>query len=143
MPNKPKVTDKLRTSLRQRGFRVTNQRMLILELLERSRTPLSALEIHQQLKMKLDRATVYRVLEVLEATELIRRIDFRHSHAHFELARAHDHHHIVCIKCGFAEDIAGCKIEGIEQSILRKSRRFGKIKEHSLEFFGVCKDCAD
>ena len=133
--------DNFRTMLSQRGFKVTKPRLLVLEILTKTNKPISPHEIHEKTKGKINRASVYRVLEILVASELVRRIDFRHNHPHYEFNKHDDHHHIICLSCGFSEEI-DCKISNLETSLLKKSKRFKEIKDHSLEFYGYCSKCS-
>jgi len=128
--------------LRKSGYKVTKPRLLLVDILERSKDPLSAQDILEMLGNKMDQATVYRTLKSLREKGLIRQIDFMHNHAHYELERNVDHHHLVCLTCGKMEDVHYCEVEETYKAILRQARHFSEIRQHSLEFFGVCKACA-
>ena len=140
MKKKGAETEQLRVKLRQRGFKVTRQRIRLLEVLSKAEGPLSPFEIYERTKGDMDRSSVYRVIEILVAADLVRRIDFRHNHPHYELNTNDDHHHIICLSCGYSEEIS-CKIGGIEKVLLKNSKTFSEIKDHSLEFYGYCYKC--
>ena len=53
-----------------------------------------------------------------------------------------DHHHLVCLRCGRIEDVAHCGVEAMQSAILRGSKHFTEIRQHALEFYGICKACA-
>lgn len=129
-------------SLRKAGYKATPQRLFLLRLLSMAKRPLSPQDIISKMKKEADPVTVYRILKDLKSAGFVRQIDFQHSHAHYELSDAEDHHHLICSKCGTSEDIEGCDVEDMGKSILRKSKHFGIIQRHSLEFFGICRNCS-
>lgn len=56
-----------------------------------------------------------------------------------EADQAH-HHHLVCRKCGRAEEIEGRAIERWATDVARK---YGYTDvDHTVEVFGICADCA-
>ncbi len=131
------------TLLRDRGSKATPGRIAILTILKKHNEPLSALEIHNKLQGALDKVTVYRVLDALLRMSIIRKVDFREQYARYELLEVRDHHHhLVCEDCGKVEDVEGCNPVLLEKDILSTSSSFAKVVDHSLEFFGVCKKCA-
>lgn len=130
-------------TLRTAGHRATSARLAILEVLERASQPLSTQRIYQAIRKDsgADQATVYRSLELLEASGIVRQVDLRHGHAHYELADQNDHHHLVCLHCGRIEDFEGCGVRDMVKKTLRQSKQFASVQEHSFELFGVCKSC--
>lgn len=57
--------------------------------------------LRQRSDRKISRATVYRILPLLEEGGLIRRVVFIDKHTHHENIYSHRHHeHLICIKCG-------------------------------------------
>ncbi len=137
----PKKED-FRAVLRKSGYKATPSRLAILGVFSKTKNPLSAQEIINSLPADFDQATVYRTLKSLKAKGVIRQIDLRHNHAHYELADIADHHHLICLGCGRIEDVHHCEVEAIQGTILRSSKHFAKIKTHTLEFYGTCKACA-
>ncbi|OGZ60127.1 MAG: hypothetical protein A3B96_01845 [Candidatus Spechtbacteria bacterium RIFCSPHIGHO2_02_FULL_43_15b] len=128
--------------LRSAGYKTTPPRVLLLELLDKAKSPMTIKEIMEKTGKEMDQATAYRALKKLEGAGLVSQIDFQHGHAHFELAATKEHHHhIVCVKCGKVEDFTHCDLEEFSKNISKKSRGFSSIKHHSLEFFGICKSC--
>lgn len=137
-----KPTPSFPATLRGQGHKATPGRIAILELLEMYERPLSAPEIYEALAKQLDKATVYRALYALVGTGILKKIDFGHRHAHYELvANKPHHHHLVCETCGSIEDIAGCA-KNVDRSVLAQSKTFASVEDHSLEFFGTCKKCS-
>ncbi|MBI2623408.1 MAG: transcriptional repressor [Candidatus Liptonbacteria bacterium] len=130
-----------RRMLREHGCKATPPRLLVLELLGKTKEPMSAQALIETLAGKTDQATVYRILKTLKHRGLIRQVDLRHNHAHYELSRGDEHHHLVCNHCGKIEDVRLCDVGATHQAILRHSKHFSKITQHALEFYGVCTSC--
>ena len=127
--------------LRKAGFRVTPTRLLVLVLLQQAKKPISPQDIIERVHSKADQATIYRILNAFKRIGIIRQIDFRHNHPHYELADVKDHHHVICAVCGYSEEITGCYVQAMQRVALRQAKKFTEIKEHSLEFYGVCAAC--
>jgi Fur family transcriptional regulator, ferric uptake regulator len=134
-------TDDLKPILRKAGFKATPSRLKLLALLEKSKHPLSPQEIIEALRDDCDPVTVYRTVYALKSKGIIRQVDLRHNHAHYELTGKTEHHHLVCTGCGKIEDVEECDVELIYGRVIEKSRGFGAIAEHALEFYGTCKAC--
>jgi Fe2+ or Zn2+ uptake regulation protein len=127
---------------RQAGCKATPARLAILNILKQTGKPLSVQQIQKKLEEGMaDQATVYRTVQTLQDIGLVKPIDFQHGHAHFELTFGPHHHHIVCTACGQVEDVIDCGVERMAKQALKNSKDFATIKQHSLEFFGVCRRC--
>jgi Fur family ferric uptake transcriptional regulator len=121
------------------GIRYTKPRKLIFEALEHLSKPVSANEINDYLKNKIDLTSVYRTLSLLVKSEMVNVILFGEGKKRYELKNKNEHHHhLVCEKCGDVEDV-----EMKESSLLKSVEERSKfvIKKHNLEFFGLCPDC--
>lgn len=128
--------------LREGGYKVTPGRVLLLKTLFGEEQPVTVSYLEKKLKNAVDKVTLYRALESMVASGIVREVDFRHGHAHYELeALRKHHHHIVCTNCGLVEDVA-CQTEPFVKQVAKKSKKFTTIADHSMEFFGVCKTCA-
>lgn len=127
--------------LRTAGLKVTEPRIAILSQFIKKHVPLSALEIQQALKGQgSDVVTVYRTLTSFEKAGILRTVDLRREAVYYELA-SHHHHHIICTTCGVFEDIEDCDIAALGKKALSNSKKFSSIKDHALEFFGLCRNC--
>jgi Fur family transcriptional regulator, ferric uptake regulator len=135
--------ESFKTVLRKSGYKATPSRIAILEIFKKSKKPLSAQEIIEQLPRRgTDQVTVYRTLKSFKEKGVVKQIDLRHNHAHYELANLAEHHHLICLRCGKVEDVRHCGVEAIESSVLKSSKHFAEIKQHALEFYGICKACS-
>ncbi len=136
--------DELMVLLQESELRITGHRMLVLQAVARSRQPITVHEIMTVLRKKedIDQATVYRNLSSLHEAGLLRRLDFNHGHAHYELETGRASHQLVCQKCETIEKIEGVSIDDAVKKMLKKSKKFKNTTTHSIEIYGVCKNCA-
>ncbi len=135
----------LKEQLHAAGFRATPSRLSIAEYLQKARTPLSTPALTAALvPQELDLATLYRTLNSFEEKGLVRRVTIDPRFASYEWVHdeGHHHHHLVCEQCGLIEEIPNCELEALEKQVLRQTSQFKEIRSHSLEFFGVCKQCS-
>lgn len=134
-------TDSFRQLLRKSGYKATPSRLAILGVFRANQKPLSAQAVIDYLPRGTDQVTVYRTLKSFKEKGIIKQIDLRHNHAHYELANIAEHHHLICLSCGKIEDVHHCDIEATEGAVLRSSKHFAEIRQHALEFYGICKAC--
>lgn len=139
--NQTEVRNKFQGLLRKSGSKATASRILVLRTLKKNKNPMSVQEVIDLLDKQMDQATVYRIFKALKEKGLIRQIDLRHNHAHYEIATDKEHHHLICTDCGRIEDVYDCEVKDAHSLILRHSKYFSKISQHALEFYGVCKVC--
>ena len=136
-----KNSKNLHSLLHESNFKVTPARLSLLRLLRMAKKPLSVQEIKERVGRTIDQATIYRTLKSFRDCGLVRQIDLHHSHSYYEMIEENDHHHLVCTRCGRIEDFIECYIDEITKVVLKKSKAFDRISEHSLELFGICKPC--
>ena len=128
--------------LRQKGHRLTPQRMLVLEAIEASDDHISAEEIHTQAHAKypyMSISTVYRTLVLLKELGLVAESDLGGGHFLYHPAGKAHHHHLVCRKCGKVRDIEASVVERLRGE-LRVRHSFNAELEH-MAIFGTCEAC--
>jgi len=126
---------------RQKGTPLTNQRRAVLEvLLQRTDHP-TADQVHEAVQGRIPRTsrrTVYRVLEMLVALGLARRVHHPGADTRFD-ARMERHHHLVCIRCNRVVDFEGFRFDGIA---LPRGKPHGfEISDVSVQLLGTCPAC--
>ena len=122
-------------------YRMTNQRQVILEEIQKVNTHPTADEVYEIVRRRLPRislGTVYRNLEILSACGLIQKIGPLSSQMRFD-GITKKHYHLRCIYCGSVEDAPIDPMENLENAICEKSNY--SIIGHKLEFIGICPKC--
>ena len=120
--------------LRGFGYRATPQRLAVLEALAAGR--------HQSMDELWGRCpgvglvTMYRTLELLSATGLVRRLDLGDG-PRYELAEDH-HHHMICESCGDVSEFDECPVDTGSLADLGF-----EVNAHSLEVYGRCAGCVE
>ena len=128
-------------NLRQSGYRLTPQRLLILQLLEEHGGHLSPLEIFEIAKSRMPgvtEATVYRSLDFLTRHGLALVAHIGSGKLVYE-STAHDHHHLICRDCGYTVEIEHDLLTALYTTFKEKT---GFLIDCShVTFFGYCPDC--
>lgn len=129
-------------TLQANGYRVTEPRRVVVEILatqRRALNPYQLFELARQRYAALGLVTVYRTLEKLEALGLIERVHQPGGcHAYLPAAVGHQHL-LLCLGCGRAEHFSGDDLDAL---ITRIAARTGyQIQEHWLQLFGLCAGC--
>lgn len=135
---------KIANKLKENNYKLTEQREAVLEvMLDNRGKHLSAEEVLMEAKQKMPNigiATVYRTLEKLASMDILYKTMFEGGKFRYELSDAdtHQHHHIVCLKCGniyeFEEDL----LNELERRL--EDRGFAVV-DHELKFYGYCPGC--
>ena len=115
--------------LRAEGYRLTPQRMMVLEAIEKSDDHIiSAEEIYSYAYAKypyINISTVYRTLELLKTLHLVTETDLGGGRFRYHPAGKAYHHHLVCHKCGRVQDIDATVFKRLRDELRVK---YGKLK---------------
>lgn len=128
-------------TLEKKEMRVTNQRKVILEELQKVKNHPTATEIYDMVRKKLPRislGTVYRNLELMTDHEVIQKLDFGEAQKRFD-GNPTLHYHINCVECGRVDDVEIPLKKDLEPLAARATQY--KITGHHVDFSGICKDC--
>ena len=130
--------------LKKAGFRITGHRLAVLRTVAGSKQALTVQALFDLLRNKyvIDQATVYRNLSSLNEAGLLRRLDFNHGHAHYELETGEPSYKIICSDCETIDTLDGAPFHDTVKKLTKKSSKFKKILSHSVEVYGTCKKCA-
>ncbi|MGH2992656.1 MAG: Fur family transcriptional regulator [Solirubrobacterales bacterium] len=107
MKSRDADTERAIAALRKSGYRVTPQRVAVHEALRDADRHVSADEVLNAVSGRLPNVslpTVYASLDALEEAGLVRRVAAGRGPALYD-ARATEHHHLVCRRCGAVEDL--------------------------------------
>ena len=139
--------------MRGQGRRMTHSRHAVLDALSERGEHLTAEEVFISASRRcpnIGLATVYRTLELMTNLGMVSKFDTGDDKARYEFAdptasKGH-HHHLVCTSCRRIVDYKDFIEE--ETELLRKteeglSKKYGfRINSHTIQFYGVCPDCA-
>jgi Fur family ferric uptake transcriptional regulator len=127
--------------LRERGYRVTGQRLAVLRAVT-GEPHLTADAVAATVRAELGTISlqaVYDVLEVLENVGLIRRIQPAGSPARFEARVSDNHHHVICRVCGRTADV-DCAV-GFAPCLTAADDMGYDIDEAEVIYWGRCPEC--
>jgi Fur family transcriptional regulator, ferric uptake regulator len=129
--------------LRDAGYKLTNARMTVLNILESHdghMTSAEVLEATESLTPEIGRASVFRALDLFTRLSIIRPtyINDSSTPTYVLLPDGH-HHHIICTSCDKVIEFEDCHLEMLESEL---ERRFDvQLTGHLLEFYGLCANC--
>jgi Fur family ferric uptake transcriptional regulator len=121
-------------------IRLTKQRQVILEELDRNRCHPSADEVFALVRERLPRislGTVYRNLELLAERGLVRRLGAAGEKRRYDVDRS-EHSHVWCRTCGRVDDVPGRAVVSIEGGPAVAGY---EIYGYRVEFEGRCPGC--
>jgi Fur family ferric uptake transcriptional regulator len=129
-----------------KGIRLTAQRRAVIEVIQEANRHLDAgtlLELARKRQPSIDRATVYRTIDLLKRLRLVDELDLMHLEGekhYYEVKTTREHIHLACFRCGRIEEFSSSIFEQLKSEI---SERAGfNIRVTRLEVGGACKTCA-
>ena len=128
--------------LKEKGLKVTPQRLAVYSALINTKSHPSAEAIHKMLiadNPSISLATVYKTLDSFKSAGLIKELNFCFEHSNYD-ADMSDHQHIVCTKCCHVFDVY-YKPDSSMRERVEKQSGF-KINDEQIVFYGICQDCA-
>ncbi len=123
-------------------MKITMQRKILLDELKKLKSHPTADEFFVILRKKLPKVSlgsVYRNLEALSSTGMIRKLECAGSQKRFD-GDTSDHYHMRCNACGKVCDYFGNGVSRIGE-VLKKVCEEESFIGCNLEFFGTCINC--
>ena len=137
--------ESIKGSLREKGVRLTRQRQILLELIDKTGDHLDAERLYglaKEVDPKLNRVTVYRTLKMLKTSGLVDELDLMHyggDQHYYETRLKQEHAHVVCLRCGRVEEFFGDVLQRLRKQI---ESHFGfQIVLARTEVGGYCAHC--
>jgi Fur family ferric uptake transcriptional regulator len=128
-----------------KGLRMTAQRRALLEIIQSATSHLDAaalLRLARERDASIDRATVYRTLELLKKLRLVDELDLMHLNGekhYYEVRGMRDHIHLACFQCGTITEVESPLFDRLKQEI---SGQYGfNITVVRMEVGGQCGNC--
>lgn len=125
--------------LQANNHSITNPRQVVFGLLER-KGPLTMHELTDALQHTVNRATIYRTIELFEKLGIVKRLQIGWKYK-LELSQTFSHHHhLSCLTCN--------KVVKFEESQALLASIYSvasdnnfSIQDHLLEIRGICPGC--
>jgi Fur family peroxide stress response transcriptional regulator len=141
MNHKYEKIDVFKELCRERGLRLTHQRLEIFSVLAEDGSHPSIEDIYNQVVPRLPMIsldTVYRTIATFEEYGLVRRVNFDGSKARFD-TNLSDHHHLVCLDCQRVVDFYWPSFDRLKMP--RDVAGWDGIDTRQAEIRGICPAC--
>ncbi len=118
--------EKVKDLLREKGLKVTSQRLMVLNILSaHGDEHLTVEEIYDLAKEEspeIGLATIYRTVQVLLELHVIEKVTFDDGFARYELngeetGSGHRHHHAICTQCGKVYSLETDLLDTLEKQV--------------------------
>lgn len=130
----------LTKKLKDKGYSLTKPRLVTFETLSSSMQPLTMQDLIRRTSRQIDRASVYRTIDVFEESGVTHRIysGWKYKLELSDIFQEH-HHHFTCSNCGAISTIHNQTVENVVKE-LAKVQKF-RLTSHQLELQGLCSKC--
>jgi len=128
--------------LREKGCRLTPQRIAILKTLSSNEEHLSVEKIYDRVKADFPStslATIYKTVTLLRKIGEVMELGFVDDSNRYDGIRPFPHPHLICTKCKKILDPDIPTLSEIPQELAQKTGYH--IVTHRLDFFGICPQC--
>lgn len=128
-------------TLKEKGLKLTPQRMLIVDIIHDAKGHLTAEEIigHVNSRMPgVNKSTIYRTLALLEQAGCVYKSEVGDEFIYHHAEEGH-HHHLVCSRCGKTIDCDEDLFAPVQTSLGEKYNFQADFKHIIMS--GVCGEC--
>jgi Fur family transcriptional regulator, peroxide stress response regulator len=128
--------------IRDNGYKITPQRLAIVEILAKSVDHPSVENIYDQIKSDfptMSLATVYRNIVLIKSLGEVLELGFPDGSNRYDGNKPTPHPHVICIKCKKIVDPDLESLDEMKKEVASETNF--KILNHRLDFFGICNDC--
>lgn len=139
--NPQDIEEKLISSLRNKGYKLTPQRREIIRLLARDRSHPGAMDIFGKVRKTAPRisvSTVYYTIDIMKREGLLGELEFYDKDNRYDV-NISDHINLVCSVCGKITDFTG-DVPAFSKAVVRETGF--RPTRMRFEYYGVCEDCA-
>lgn len=141
--NVEKEITRFQDYLAQQNLKLTSERAALVREIFSIHYHFEADELLFKMKqknVKISRATVYRTLELLVKSGMVRRVHLGEDHYHYEHVTGNSHHdHLICTTCGAVIEFHDPVLEARQREICERKRFTPTF--HNLQILGVCANC--
>jgi Fur family ferric uptake transcriptional regulator len=143
MPVVQREVNRFQDFLQTQGLKLTAERSALVREIFSIHYHFEADELLFKMKeksVKISRATIYRTLELLVKSGMVRRVHLGEDHYHYEHVRGNSHHdHLVCTTCGTVIEFHDPELELRQREVCERKRFTPTF--HNLQILGVCDAC--
>lgn len=136
--------EELTARLRERGHRMTPQRMAVIKTLAGNDEHLSAEQIYKRVRVDFPMtslATIYKTITTLKEMGEVLELGFSDDRNRYDGRDPHPHPHLVCLQCRSIIDVDVPAVSEFPQEVARRTGY--RIVSHRLDFFGICSQCQE
>lgn len=133
----------LESKLKAHGYRLTPQRVAIIQALVDTQDHPSVEQIYGQVKTEFPMtslATVYKTIAMLKALDEVQEINLNAGGSRYDGNKPYSHPHLICIRCQKIIDAEVANLEALTQQLVQQTGY--QIIDQRLDFFGICPQCA-
>ncbi|WP_425283770.1 Fur family transcriptional regulator [Mesobacillus persicus] len=123
--------------LKERGLRITPQRLLILQAIISLEGHPTAEDIHRSIPYT-SLTTIYNNLKLFVNLGIINELPYGNALSKYEFNHS-KHYHVICQRCGKIVDFNYPNLKEIEH-LASKLTNF-TIHHHHFEVYGICSSC--
>ena len=142
MPDESSRRDRMVATLRERGHRVTPQRLAILEILAQSEGHPSVEAVYRIVTKDFPTtslATVYKTVTLLKELGEVLELEFSPDSNRYDGNKPYPHPHVLCVKCRRIVDPDLASLGNMTREVAQQTGF--EILNHRLDFYGVCQEC--
>lgn len=131
-------------TLKKKGYFLTAQRRLLLDLIQNSEGHLDVKELYRRAVEKdrsISQATVYRNLNLFKELKLVDEMRLDGIRCYYEIKSTSNHQHLICQGCGKILEFQSPHFEKLIETV---KQEYGfLVTKAELYLEGSCEECKD
>jgi Fur family peroxide stress response transcriptional regulator len=127
--------------LKDKGLKVTPQRLAIYTCLRNSYSHPTAEDIYKEVVVSnpsISLATVYKTLDSFSKVGLVNELHIVNEHSNYD-AHMEQHSHLICSHCQKIFDYTGSSLSSLSDAVAKESGF--DIQSSCFTFYGICPEC--
>ena len=130
------------SKLKGHDFRITPQRLAVLNVLAASDGHPSVERIYDMVRVQFPTtsiATIYKTVALLKQENEVLEISFPDGSNRYDGNKPYPHPHLICTRCKKIIDPDLSSLEDLAKEVTRETGF--QIATHRVDFFGLCREC--
>jgi Fur family ferric uptake transcriptional regulator len=131
-------------TLKEKGYKLTPQRVAVLQVLHESDEHITAADICERVQARyphINKSTVYQTLELMKQLRLVTETDLGGDRLCYHHAEKGYHHHLICQRYGRVTDLDEAALTPLKELLTSKYNFIPEIRH--LAIFGRCLNCRE